>query len=69
VFLQNYGVLEFSRIFGIILLRKKIRGIGLQPHGPGPWAPAHESTASLNDGCRLTDQGLGLARSKGYDGF
>jgi hypothetical protein len=46
VFLQNYGVLGFSRIFGIILL-KKIRGIGLQPHGPGPWAPAHESTGLI----------------------
>jgi hypothetical protein len=24
VFLQNYGVLEFSRIFGIILLKKNL---------------------------------------------
>jgi hypothetical protein len=39
--LQNYGVLGFFRIFRIILL-KKIRRIGLQPHGP-----SHESTGLI----------------------
>jgi hypothetical protein len=35
-----WDFLEFSVLF----YYRKICGIGLQPHGPGPWAPAHEST-------------------------
>jgi hypothetical protein len=69
----------FSRIFRIILL-KKIHGICLQLHGPGPWAPAHESTGlikqrSLVDGSttqiktreRVSDN-LIVAVNAGMDG-
>jgi hypothetical protein len=44
--LQKYDVLGFSKIFRIILL-KKTCGIDLQPHGPGPWASAHECTGLI----------------------
>jgi hypothetical protein len=46
VFLQKYDVLGFSRIFGIILLKKNLWNRSTT-HGPGPWALAHESTSLI----------------------
>jgi hypothetical protein len=65
VFLQNYQV---PGIFGI----NEFFSIGNSVDGPSTGsmaAGARVHGLSLNESRRLTDQGPGLAQSKGYDDF